>query len=508
MKTDFKSNWLLNTNHPVAPPCRTNSPTRIHHMKTNPFAKSRASLALVTLLLLCFSIPSLRAEVFGLFTYQVVGGATVEITDYPDNAAGPVNIPAEIGGKPVTSIRGGTFQSCTGLTSVTIPNSVTTIGYGAFSGCTGLTSVTIPDSVTSIRSGTFQNCTGLTSVTIPNSVTSIEYVAFAGCTGLTSVTIPNSVTTIGYLAFGGCTGLTSVTIPNSVTTFDFLFEGWVGGLSFFGGAFYGCSGLTSVTLQQGLTIIGEGMFAGCTSLTNVTIPSSVTSIGSGAFAGCTGLTNVTIPSSVTSIGQQAFYGCTGLTSVTISNSVTSIGVYAFSGCTGLTSVTIPNSVTTIGPTAFSGCTGLTSVTIPEGVTSIGYSAFSGCTGLTGLYFQGRSPGLENPDSTFEGANQATVYYLPGSTGWDTTFGGRPTALWALPNPVILNHGPSLGVQTNGFGFIISWATNLSVVVEACTGLANPIWTPVGTNTLTGGSSYFSDPEWTNYPTRLYRLRTP
>jgi hypothetical protein len=68
--------------------------------------------------------------------------------------------------------------------------------------------------------------------------------------------------------------------------------------------------------------------------------------------------------------------------------------------------------------------------------------------------------------------------------------------------------PQLWPQTNGFGFIISWATNLSVVVEACTNLANPIWSPVGTNTLTGGSSYFSDPQWTNHPARFYRLRSP
>jgi hypothetical protein len=103
---------------------------------------------------------------------------------------------------------------------------------------------------------------------------------------------------------------------------------------------------------------------------------------------------------------------------------------------------------------------------------------------------------------------ATVYYLPGTTGWGTTFGGRQTALWLLPNPLILNNGPSFGVQTNGFGFIISWATNISVVVEACTNLATPIWSPAGTNTLTGGSSYFRDPEWTNYPRRFYRLRSP
>ena len=67
--------------------------------------------------------------------------------------------------------------------------------------CTGLTSVTIPDSVTSIGDEAFYNCTRLTSVTIPDSVTSIGNYAFYCCTGLTSVTIPNSVTSIGDNAF-------------------------------------------------------------------------------------------------------------------------------------------------------------------------------------------------------------------------------------------------------------------------------------------------------------------
>jgi hypothetical protein len=98
--------------------------------------------------------------------------------------------------------------------------------------------------------------------------------------------------------------------------------------------------------------------------------------------------------------------------------------------------------------------------------------------------------------------------LPGTTGWYAPFGGRPIAVWALPNPLILSIGPSFGVETNRFGFIISWATNIPVVVEACTNLSSPTWSSIGTNTLTGGSSYFSDPKWTNYPGRFYRLRSP
>jgi hypothetical protein len=46
-----------------------------------------------------------------------------------------------------------------------------------------------------------------------------------------------------------------------------------------------------------------------------------------------------------------------------------------------------------------------------------------------------------------------------------------------------------------------------VVIEACSDLANPAWSAVGTNTLTSGSSFFSDPEWTNAPARFYRIRS-
>ncbi len=47
------------------------------------------------------------------------------------------------------------------------------IGYSAFYGCSGLTSVTIPNSVTDIDSWAFSGCSGPTSVPIPNSVTDI-----------------------------------------------------------------------------------------------------------------------------------------------------------------------------------------------------------------------------------------------------------------------------------------------------------------------------------------------
>ena len=156
------------------------------------------------------------------------------------SASGEIIIPASVEynsvSYSVTSIRYEAFSSCSGLTSVTIPNSVTSIGYQAFWGCSGLTSVTIPNSVTSIGRAAFLLCSSLTSLTIPNSVTSIGIEAFSSCSGLTSVTIPNSVTSIGDHAFRDCTSLTSVTIPNSVTSIGCQ-------------AFYYCTGLTSITCE-------------------------------------------------------------------------------------------------------------------------------------------------------------------------------------------------------------------------------------------------------------------
>ena len=325
----------------------------------------------------------------------------------------------------VTYIGSSAFQNCTGLTSVTIGSSVTYIDASAFRGCTNIETATIPTlaigyipknklKTVVITSGenigfeAFSGCSGLTSITIPDSVTSIGSYAFYNCSGLTSITIPDSVTSIGSSAFYGCTGLTSIYYTGDIA-------GWCGisglnnimssprtlyidgnkvegeliipeGVTSIGDyTFAWCHGLTSVTIPDSVTSIDDYAFYNCSGLTSVTIPDSVTSIGSSAFYNCSGLTSITIPDSVTSIGSSAFNGCSGLTSITIGNSVTSIGDWAFHNCGGLTSITIPDSVTNIGSGAFRDCIGLTSVTIGNSVTSIGSYAFCDCYKLVEVY---------------------------------------------------------------------------------------------------------------------------
>ena len=245
--------------------------------------------------------------------------------------------------------------------------------------------------VTSIGSSAFYNCSGLTSITIPNSVTSIGFSALRGCISLTSIIIPNSVTSIGQQAFESSSNLTSIVFPSSVTSIG-------------PHAFTFCTNLASVTLPNSITSIGQYAFQSCESLTSVIIPNSLTTIEHGTFSNCINLTSVTIPNTITSFGMYAFYRCTSLPSVTIPNSVTSIGLEAFRLCTSLTSITLPNSLTTIASDSFRSCTALTSVTIPNSLTSIGFSSFQDCTSLTTVNCAISTP-LAILDNVFLNVNQ-------------------------------------------------------------------------------------------------------
>ncbi|MDY4849627.1 MAG: leucine-rich repeat protein [Paludibacteraceae bacterium] len=251
--------------------------------------------------------------------------------EYADRYTGDVVIPATVtygdNTYSVTSIGESAFDDCSGLISITIPNSVTSIGSFAFLDCSGLTSVTIPNSVTSIGWRAFDGCSGLTKTNYTGDIagwcginfggwgsnpTAYSHHLYINDVEVKDLVIPNSVTSIGDFAFAGCSGLTSIVVESGNTTYD---------------SRNGCNAIIETATNT--------LVVGCQS---TIIPNSVTSIGMYAFEGCSGLTSVTIGNSVTSIGEEAFEGCSGLTSVTIGNSVTSIGEEAFYGCTKLINI--------------------------------------------------------------------------------------------------------------------------------------------------------------------------
>ena len=294
--------------------------------------------------------------------------------------------------------------------------------------------------MTTIGTNAFYNCTGLTSVTLGNSVTSIGSYAFYGCTALTKITSLNpepptcahfsSVPTNGtlYVPEGSKNAYASAKVWKDFTNIIELDASGTPSNFEVDGIFYKVVDATAKTVE--VTYSGDSYSAVANEYAgNVVIPSTVTlngttytvtSIGEHAFSQCLELTSVTIPNTINSIGYEAFSDCTGLTEVNISDlsawckidfgddqssnplcyagklklngeeitnlvipsDITEIKNYAFSGCTSLTSVSIHNSITTIGDMAFLCCTGLTTAIIGNSVTTIGYAAFSGCTGLT------------------------------------------------------------------------------------------------------------------------------
>lgn len=327
-------------------------------------------------LLLFASLTIISTPAFSQFTI-IKNGIEYQCSPYPNKAIltngrnynGELVIPASItvgeDTYPVTTIDEMAFYNCSGLTSVTIPNSVIDINYGAFSGCSNLISIDLGSSVTKIDNSAFSRCRNLTAASIPSSVTEIGSNAFSECYGLEFVSIPNSITIIDQSTFYSCKKLKSVNIPNSVTK------------------------------------ISASAFRNCYDLASVYIPNSVTEIGSQAFEHCNKLTSVTLPNSVTKIGREAFHYCHKLKEVHISDLISwcniDFGGWPFAGTCNLyfgeellTELAIPDGVEQIKSFTFDNFK-ITSATIPNSVTKISDKAFRNAIGLTSIRFLGTTP---------------------------------------------------------------------------------------------------------------------
>jgi hypothetical protein len=500
---------------------------------------------------------------YAQFTYNTNTDGTLTITGYT-GSGGAITIPTNINGLTVSGIGTQVLFTNTTVTSLTIPGSVTNFANNAFWAALGISTVTLGNGISSVGSNMFSYCTNLSEVTLPSGLITINTSAFANCRALSNVTIPATVTSIGAWAFEQ-SGLTNVSIPASVINISAAFVDCPSltnvvlsaGLENMGSAFADCTNLKSITIpstvnewdyafqnctaltnvsMDGLTNIGIAAFESCTSLGSFTIPASVTQIQAvplqgnqlygQIFQGCANLTNLTILGNPTIgefafskgafqsvylaggiVGSRGFEDCSSLSNLTLGNGVTTIGDFAFD-LSAIGQLTIPDSVTYISDGAFEGCPNLTNVIIGTGLATIEDFAFDEDPKLTSVLFLGNAPAVVNGgDQPVFGGDPANVYYLPGTTGWSNTFGtsiyypsGAPTALW---NPTIQTGAGSFGVSNGQFGFNVTGTPNIPIVVEACTNLENPVWTPVASAKLTNGTYYFTDSQWTNFPNRYY-----
>lgn len=229
------------------------------------------------------------------------------------------------------------------------------ISNHAFSNCTGLTSITIPDSISRIGLGAFSHCSNLSSIIIPQSVKRIDDYAFSNCDSLTSITLPSSLAYLGSSVFEKCKKLKQITIPDSVT--------YLGNA-----AFKGCESLTEITIPEGITEINDRLFENCVSLTDITLPDTITNIKESAFLN-TGYYN-----DETNWENNLLY-------------IEPYLIYARENADG--NYIVRDGTKVIGSMTF-GYTAdyLKSIAIPDSVIAISYGAFFNCPHLQDVYYYG------------------------------------------------------------------------------------------------------------------------
>jgi hypothetical protein len=153
-----------------------------------------------------------------------VHDGVIEIGVYSDSVSDVV-IPRTIRGLPVTGIGLQVFR-WSGITSITMPDSVTYISTGVFDDCEQLSSVTLSHSLTSFGWYTFSYCYSLTNITIPASVNTLINYAFYN-SGLRTIYFEGnapSLYTAGaspWYFFGG-TSATAYYLPGTTGWTDFL----------------------------------------------------------------------------------------------------------------------------------------------------------------------------------------------------------------------------------------------------------------------------------------------
>lgn len=332
------------------------------------------------------SVSEADAGTSGYFQYKD-NGSSVTVTGY-SGPAGPMVIPSLIEGKPVVEIGVLAFHSQSGITSVTIPDSVVTIGFQAFYYCKNLSSVVIPASVTNFGSGIFLQCDSLRTVSLPAGLVAVPSKMFFGCDALEELTIPAGTKSIGSSAFTYCRNLRKLVLP------------------------------------PGLESIESLAFSYCDGLTDFSIPESVSVIGLGAFTNCDGLTRIRLPKGLKVLERYLFQGCRELVEVEVPDGVEKLEDWCFMSCVKLRRVGLPASLKRVGK-SFVFCKSLKSVRFPKALRKLSIQAFEG-SGVEKPIFSGSAPVLLDGDVFHNVPKTFQSIYQDGKKGFSwPEWGGFP-----------------------------------------------------------------------------------
>ena len=314
----------------------------------------------------------------------------------------------------VTSLPKNAINSCSNLTTITIPAGLAELTEGAVYNCPNLAEYKVKDGNPNYSAfdGVLYTADGKTLLFYPAAKTGDSYTfptdpavekiatsAFSGAKYIKNLVIPETVTSIGDKAFQN-SSIVNITLPEGLDKID-------------NSTFSGCKKLTSILLPESIESIGAGAFYNCESLTEIDIPDAVTTISNTAFETCYKLVSITIGKSVATIGKSAFLYCNSLANVVFEekSSLTDLDDYQFQWCRSLKTITLPTSLKTMKGDCFSNCNALKEIIVPDGsqLTTIG---LFGANNLEKLTFAGSSKLTTIQTSAFENHQKLTSLELP------------------------------------------------------------------------------------------------
>lgn len=278
----------------------------------------------------------------GAFFYQIADGeATLTGCDWDAIQADslymfaepPVSleIPATLGGYPVTSIGGGVFCSLDGCPvdapfEVVLPEGLRTLDAYTFTECFYATKITLPASLEIIPEGCFDRVPA--EIDFPNG--NPRYSCENG------FLINNTTQTLLYTAPSSH----GIALPAVRRLGDWSLSNY-----------YLWYDDYDPVLPDTLESVGSYVFYDC-GVTRVTFPDGITELSPFTFS-CTALQEVHLPASLREIPDYCFWDC-HLTALTIPDGVTRIGAHAVDWFTGeiIGAVTLPASVEFVGYRAF------------------------------------------------------------------------------------------------------------------------------------------------------------
>lgn len=205
------------------------------------------------------------------------------------------------------------FEDCTALEHVRLPESVKAAQAYVFSNCPLLKTAGPDGSGCNVEfsmqnGGEFPEITGLTEMTVPESVTEIYGFALPLPDGIEKLVF-NSMPKVDKYAFAKRTD-DRKTFPNLKTAGPLGSGADIGlgaGEAVPEKCFTAFISLEEAVIPEGVGTVGAQAFSDLKLLTSVTLPETVKTIGTEAFTGCTALSEIGLEN-VTEIGKNAFKG--------------------------------------------------------------------------------------------------------------------------------------------------------------------------------------------------------